>query len=112
VVNGAERKVCAATRPSVVVMSYDMNGTGAGNLGTAKIKSSGVSNDKRCFKITYVLANNTRLYTFRELQNVYTTKMVPFSSWYSEQQRIMKMGGKITSVELVVGQPNRNVGCI
>jgi len=36
--------------------------------------------------------------------------MVPFTSWYSEQQRIMKMGGRITKVELASGVPQRNVG--
>jgi len=34
---------------------------------------------------------------------------VPFTSWYSEQQRIMKMGGRITKVELASGVPQRNV---
>jgi len=41
---------------------------------------------------------------------VYTTKLVPFSSWYAEQQRIMKMGGKIFKVELAVGRKQQNVG--
>nr|6KGX_XH Chain XH, LC [Porphyridium purpureum]6KGX_zH Chain zH, LC [Porphyridium purpureum]7Y4L_X3 Chain X3, Phycobilisome 7.8 kDa linker polypeptide, allophycocyanin-associated, core [Porphyridium purpureum]7Y4L_z3 Chain z3, Phycobilisome 7.8 kDa linker polypeptide, allophycocyanin-associated, core [Porphyridium purpureum]7Y5E_X3 Chain X3, Phycobilisome 7.8 kDa linker polypeptide, allophycocyanin-associated, core [Porphyridium purpureum]7Y5E_z3 Chain z3, Phycobilisome 7.8 kDa linker polypeptide, al len=91
-------------------MAYDMDGTGAGSLEPRGIKSSAVEKDSRCFKVTFVLPSQSRLYTFRELQNVYTTKMVPFSSWYAEQQRIQKMGGKILKVELVAGGQMRSVG--
>nr|AAP80835.1 phycobilisome 7.8 kDa linker polypeptide [Griffithsia japonica] len=66
--------------------------------------------DSRAFKITYVLPSESRLFTYRELQNVYTTKVVPFSSWYAEQQRIQKMGGKIFKVELTAGGQMRSCG--
>mmetsp|Transcript_6630 Transcript_6630/g.11974 ORF Transcript_6630/g.11974 Transcript_6630/m.11974 type:complete len:124 (+) Transcript_6630:84-455(+) len=110
----AGASVCTAkpAAKSAVVMAYDMNGLGLGNLGPKRIKSSAVEGDKRYFKIAYVLPSESRAYSGRELQNVYTVKLVPFSSWYSEQQRIMKMGGKITSVELVAGGKQRNVGNI
>lgn len=87
-----------------------MDGSGMGSLSDLRIKSSGVENDRRCFKVTYVLPSESRLYTFRELQNVYTTKVVPFSSWYAEQQRIQKMGGRILKVELNAGGQMRSVG--
>lgn len=91
-------------------MAYDMDGTGEGSLGTRRIKSSGVERDTRSFKVSFVLPSESRLFTFRELQNVYTTKVVPFSSWYAEQQRIQKMGGRILSVELCSGGQMRSVG--
>lgn len=90
-------------------MGYDMDGASVGGLVPLRIKSSGVENDARCFKISYVLPSESRLYTFRELQNVFTVKMVPFSSWYAEQQRIQKMGGKILKVELASGGQMRSV---
>eukprot|EP00173_Palmaria_palmata_P001645 Plantae.Rhodophyta-Palmaria_palmata.ctg1941.p1 GENE.Plantae.Rhodophyta-Palmaria_palmata.ctg1941~~Plantae.Rhodophyta-Palmaria_palmata.ctg1941.p1 ORF type:complete len:125 (+),score=15.74 Plantae.Rhodophyta-Palmaria_palmata.ctg1941:129-503(+) len=99
---------CSA-RPATV-MAYDMDGSGTGNLSPLRIKSSGVENDRRFFKVAYVLPSESRLYTFRELQNVYTVKNVPFSSWYAEQQRIQKMGGKILKVELASGGQMRSVG--
>jgi phycobilisome core linker protein len=95
--------------PSTPVMAYDMDGSGEGNLGPRRIKSSSVEKDSRAFKVTYVQASTSRGYTFRELQNVYTVKTVPFSSWYAEQQRIMKMGGKIMKVELISGSKQRSV---
>ena len=91
-------------------MAYDMDGSGVGSLGPLRIKSSSVEKDRRSFKVTYVLPSESRLYTFRELQNVYNIKTVPFSSWYAEQQRIQKMGGKIISVELNSGGQMRSVG--
>lgn len=91
-------------------MAYDMDGSGVGSLGDLRIKSSGVEKDRRCFKVTYCLPSESRLYTYRELQNVYTTKLVPFSSWYAEQQRIQKMGGRIFKVELASGGQMRSVG--
>jgi len=105
---------CARPRAarSVVAVAYDMDGSGEGSLGDKRIKSSGVAGDSRCFKVTYVLPSESRLFTFRELQNVYTTKKVPFTSWYAEQQRIMKMGGKIIKVELISGGQMRSVGNI
>lgn len=108
---GAPSKSRTAAISGVVVsMAYDMDGTGSGSLEPRSIKSSAVEKDSRCFKVTFVLPSQSRLYTFRELQNVYTTKMVPFSSWYAEQQRIQKMGGKILKVELVAGGQMRSVG--
>lgn len=91
-------------------MAYDMDGSGPGSLAPRRIKSSSVEKDSRAFKVTYVLPSESRLYTFRELQNVYTTKTVPFSSWYAEQQRIQKMGGRIFKVELCSGGQMRSVG--
>lgn len=96
-------------RPPTPVMGYDMDGAGSGSLGSLRVKSSGVENDRRFFKVSYVLPSESRLYTFRELQNVYTVKRVPFSSWYAEQQRIQKMGGKILKVELASGGQMRSV---
>jgi phycobilisome core linker protein len=92
------------------MIAYDMDGSGSGNLTPRRIKSSGVANDRRMFKVSYVLPSESRVYSGRELQNVATTKMVPFTSWYREQQRIMKMGGRITKVELASGTAQRNVG--
>jgi phycobilisome core linker protein len=57
----------------------------------------------------YILPSGSRGYSFRELQQVYTTKNVPFSSWYAEQQRIQKMGGTILKVELASGGQQRSV---
>ncbi|KAK1863005.1 hypothetical protein I4F81_005570 [Pyropia yezoensis] len=111
----AATAVCAA--PSVAraaagirMGGYDMNGSGGNTLVGRTIKSSGVEKDTRAFKVTFCLPSQSRLYTFRELQNVYTTKVVPFSSWYAEQQRIQKMGGKILKVELASGAQMRSVG--
>lgn len=106
------RSSTCATKTTVMTpkMGYDMNGSGMGSLEVPRIKSSGVEKDGRSFKITYVLPSESRLFTFRELQNVYTTKIVPFSSWYAEQQRIQKMGGKIFKVELNSGGQMRSVG--
>lgn len=104
----AGKSVCG--RRGRASMAYDMDGSGAGSLADRRIKSSSVENDRRCFKVTYVLPSESRLYTFRELQNVYTTKLVPFSSWYAEQQRIQKMGGRIFKVELNAGGQMRSCG--
>lgn len=103
-------KAVCGRRARVSRMAWDMDGTGEGSLADKRIKSSGVEKDRRCFKVTYVLPSESRLYTFRELQNVYTTKVVPFSSWYAEQQRIQKMGGKIFKVELNAGGQMRSCG--
>jgi len=46
----------------------------------------------------------------RELQNTFFTKWVPYESWFAEQQRIMKQGGRILKVELCSGRPQVNVG--
>lgn len=89
-----------------------MDGSGLGSLSERRIRSSSVEKDRRSFKVTYVLPSQSRLYTFRELQNVYTTKIVPFSSWYAEQQRIQKMGGRIFKVELSSGGQMRSCGNI
>ncbi|GJQ09968.1 hypothetical protein GpartN1_g1759.t1 [Galdieria partita] len=98
-------------KTALVASSFGMNGSTLGTLGGVKYKNSGVTNDGRCFKITYCQPSQSRGFSGRELQNVYTTKLVPFSSWYAEQQRIMKMGGnRIFKVELAVGKKERNVG--
>jgi phycobilisome core linker protein len=46
------------------------------------------------------------------LQNTYFTKLVPYDNWFREQQRIMKMGGKIMKVELATGKPGANTGLL
>jgi phycobilisome core linker protein len=35
---------------------------------------------------------------------------VPYESWFAEQQRIMKQGGKILKVELVTGRRQQSCG--
>jgi phycobilisome core linker protein len=64
----------------------------------------------RMFKITACVPSQTRIRTQRELQNTYFTKLVPYDNWFREQQRIMKMGGKIIKVELATGKPGTNTG--
>jgi phycobilisome core linker protein len=66
----------------------------------------------RLFKITACVPSQTRIRTQRELQNTYFTKLVPFDNWFREQQRIMKMGGKIVKVELATGRPGANAGLL
>lgn len=66
----------------------------------------------RMFKVTACMPSQTSIRTQRELQNTYFTKLVPFDSWYREQQRIQKMGGKILKVELATGKPNTNTGLL
>jgi phycobilisome core linker protein len=106
----SKKRVSPSKRATIVASSFGMNGSKMGSLGGVKYKNSGVANDGRYFKITYCQPSQSRGYSGRELQNVYTTKLVPFSSWYAEQQRIMKMGGKIFKVELAVGRKQQNVG--
>jgi len=106
--------VSGAVKPGAtcaVKMSYDMNGDSTtGSLGNRKIKSSAVSGDTRSFRVTYCLPSLSRAETFRELQQIYQTKLIPFSSWYAEQQRIQKGGGTIIKVELASGTAERNIG--
>ena len=64
----------------------------------------------RTFKITACVPSQTRIRTQRELQNTYFTKLVPYDNWFREQQRIMKMGGKIIKVELATGKQGTNAG--
>jgi phycobilisome core linker protein len=64
----------------------------------------------RMFKVTACVPSQTRIRTQRELQNTYFTKLVPYDNWFREQQRIMKMGGKIMKVELATGKPGMNTG--
>ena len=52
----------------------------------------------RTFKITACVPSQTRIRTQRELQNTYFTKLVSYDNWFAEQQRIMKMCGKIIKV--------------
>ncbi|KGF73247.1 photosystem I reaction center subunit XII [Neosynechococcus sphagnicola sy1] len=66
----------------------------------------------RMFKVTACVPSLTRIRTQRELQNTYFTKLVPFGNWFSEQQRIMKMGGKIVKVELATGKAGTNTGIL
>jgi phycobilisome core linker protein len=64
----------------------------------------------RMFKVTACVPSQTRIRTQRELQNTFFTKLVPFDNWFVEQQRIMKMGGKIVRVELATGKVGANTG--
>ncbi|MEM9540438.1 MAG: phycobilisome linker polypeptide [Cyanobacteria bacterium P01_E01_bin.42] len=66
----------------------------------------------RQFKITACVPSLTRTRTQRELQNTYFTKLVPYENWFREQQRIMKMGGKIIKVELATGKQGMNTGLL
>ncbi|MBC6473617.1 MAG: phycobilisome linker polypeptide [Hormoscilla sp. GM102CHS1] len=64
----------------------------------------------RMFKITACVPSLTRICTQRELQNTYFTKLVAYDNWFQEQQRIMKMGGKIVKVQLATGKVGANAG--
>lgn len=66
----------------------------------------------RMFKVTACVPSQTRIRTQRELQNTYFTKLVPYDNWFREQQRIMKMGGKIIKVELATGKQGANTGLL
>lgn len=66
----------------------------------------------RYFKVTACVPSLTRVRTQRELQNTYFSKLVPFDNWFREQQRIMKMGGRIVRVELATGRPGANTGLL
>ncbi len=66
----------------------------------------------RAFKITACVPSQTRIRTQRELQNTFFTKVVAYENWFREQQRIMKMGGKILKVELTTGRPGTNTGLL
>jgi phycobilisome core linker protein len=67
-------------------------------------------NPMRMFKVTACVPSQTRIRTQRELQNTYFTKLVPYDNWFAEQQRIMKMGGKILKVKLATGKTGTNTG--
>ncbi|MEO3705339.1 phycobilisome linker polypeptide [Trichormus azollae] len=66
----------------------------------------------RLFKVTACVPSQSRVRTQRELQNTYFTKLVAFENWFREQQRIMKMGGKIVKVELATGKQGINTGLL
>ncbi len=66
----------------------------------------------RMFRITACVPSTTRIRTQRELQNTYFTKLVAYDNWFKEQQRIMKMGGKIVKVELATGKVGANTGLL
>ena len=66
----------------------------------------------RLFKVTACIPSPEKVRSQRELQNTYFTKWVPYDSWFKEQQRIMKMGGKIVKVELATGKPGTNAGLL
>jgi len=66
----------------------------------------------RMFKVTACVPSKTRTRTQRELQNTFFTKLVPFENWFAEQQRIMKMGGKIVNVQLATGKQGVNTGLL
>ena len=62
------------------------------------------------FRSTACIPSPEKIQTQREIQNTFFTKWVPYESWFAEQQRIMKQGGKIIKVELVTGRRQTNVG--
>jgi len=64
------------------------------------------------FKITACIPSQTGIRTQQKLQKTYFTKLVPYDSWFREQQRIMKMGGKISKVELAIGKMGTNTGLL
>jgi len=64
----------------------------------------------RLLKITACIPSPEKVRSQRELQSTYFTKLVPYESWFAEQQRIMKQGGKIIKVELATGKMQVNVG--
>jgi phycobilisome core linker protein len=64
------------------------------------------------FRVTACVPSKTRTRTQRELQNTFFTKLVPFENWFAEQQRIMKMGGKIIKVQLATGKQGVNTGLL
>ena len=66
----------------------------------------------RMFRVTACVPSQTRIRTQRELQNTYFTKLVPYDNWFSEQQRMQKMGGKIIKVELVTGKQSLSTGLL
>ena len=49
----------------------------------------------RLFKVTACIPSPEKVRTQRELQNTFFTKWVPYDSWFAEQQRIQKQGGRI-----------------
>ena len=62
------------------------------------------------FKVTACIPSPEKVRTQRELQNTFFTKWVPYDSWFAEQQRIQKQGGRIIKVELCTGGRQVNVG--
>lgn len=64
----------------------------------------------RLFKVTACIPSPEKVRTQRELQNTFFTKWVPYDSWFAEQQRIQKQGGRIIKVELCTGGRQVNVG--
>jgi phycobilisome core linker protein len=64
----------------------------------------------RLLKVTACIPSPEKARTQREIQNTYFTKWVPYESWFAEQQRIMKQGGKILKVELATGRRQQNCG--
>ena len=64
----------------------------------------------RLFKVTACIPSPEKVRSQRELQNTFFTKWVPYESWFSEQQRIQKQGGRIIKVELCTGGLQVNVG--
>jgi phycobilisome core linker protein len=77
-----------------------------------KINFAEISEIMRMFKVTACVPSQTRIRTQRELQNTYFTKLIPYDNWFREQQRIMKMGGKIIKVELATGKRGTNTGLL
>ena len=63
----------------------------------------------RLFKVTACIPSPEKVRTQRELQNTFFTKWVPYDSWFAEQQRIQKQGGRIIKVELCTGGRQVNV---
>jgi len=79
-------------------------------LGWATNYPFALRNTMRLFKVTACIPSPEKARTQREIQNTYFTKWVPYDSWFAEQQRIMKQGGKILKVELATGRRQQNCG--
>ena len=84
----------------------------AGKWGFTSITSAPDSATEfmRLFKVTACIPSPEKVRSQRELQNTFFTKWVPYDSWFAEQQRIQKQGGRIIKVELCTGGQQVNVG--
>mmetsp|Transcript_247 Transcript_247/g.514 ORF Transcript_247/g.514 Transcript_247/m.514 type:complete len:128 (-) Transcript_247:566-949(-) len=68
----------------------------------------------RKFRISYVLPGKKKGFVRDQSEASFSrctvTKVIPYYSWFAEQQNIQKMGGIITKVKLFSGNPRWNVG--
>eukprot|EP00741_Cyanophora_paradoxa_P011142 tig00020553_g10763.t1 len=107
----AASPICPAAPQQEAAFEIRADTSGSAIKRITNPSSSPIAGDNRMFKITFCLPQTSqRLEAGRKLFNVYNTKLVPFSNWYREQQRIQKAGGRIFKVELVSGKKNVSVG--